>query len=106
MDSARAIAAFLQTKRELQLDGGTLIANPIAPSEEIPFQDIAGHIEKAVAEADRAGVTGKALTPWLLDRIVQLTSGKSLLANVALVKSNARLAAGIATELARLQTQN
>jgi pseudouridine-5'-phosphate glycosidase len=102
MDSPRGIAAFLHTKRALQLEGGTLIANPITPGDEIPFQNIAGHIETAVAEARRAAVTGKALTPWILDRMLKLTSGKSLSANVALVKSNARLAAGIATELSRM----
>jgi pseudouridine-5'-phosphate glycosidase len=80
-----------------------LIANPIPTADEIPLEEIAAHIESAVAQAQRSGITGKALTPWLLDRILQSTSGRSLAANVALVKNNARLAARIAAELARLQ---
>jgi pseudouridine-5'-phosphate glycosidase len=103
MDSPHEVAEFLRTKRELQLDGGALIANPIPAADEIPLEEIAAHIESAVAQAQRSGITGKALTPWLLDRILQSTSGRSLAANVALVKNNARLAARIAAELARLQ---
>lgn len=102
MDSARDIAAFLETKKQLNLEGGTLIANPIPAADEIAFEEIARHIETAIAEADRQEVSGKALTPWLLDRIFGLTAGKSLAANVALVKNNARLAARIAAELVRL----
>jgi pseudouridine-5'-phosphate glycosidase len=78
-----------------------VIANPVSAEEEIPFEEIAAHVETAVSEADRKGISGKALTPWLLARMLQLTSGKSLAANVALVKNNARLAARIAAELAR-----
>jgi pseudouridine-5'-phosphate glycosidase len=102
IDSAAEIAAFVDAKRALGLEGGTLIANPIPSRDEIPFEEIAVHIEDAVSEARRTGVSGKALTPWLLDRILELTSGKSLTANVALVKNNARLAAGIATALAHM----
>jgi pseudouridine-5'-phosphate glycosidase len=101
MDSPHEVAEFLRTKRELQLDGGALIANPIPAADEIPLEEIAAHIESAVAQAQRSGITGKALTPWLLDRILHLTSGRSLDANVALVKNNARLAARIAAELSR-----
>jgi pseudouridylate synthase len=100
MDSASEVAGMLRAKREMSLDGGVVVANPIPIADEIPFDRMARYIEAAVSEADRSGVSGKALTPWLLDRIMQLTAGESLTANIALVKNNARLASGIACELA------
>lgn len=99
-DTPEEIAGFLRVKRELGIESGTLIANPIPQSDEIPAQEMRGYIETAVEEASRANVTGKAVTPWLLDRILQLTDGRSLTANVALVKNNAHLAARIARSLA------
>jgi pseudouridine-5'-phosphate glycosidase len=95
-DTPEEIAKFLRVKRELGIVSGTLIANPIPQADEIPAAQMRGYIETAVEEAARANVAGKAVTPWLLDRILQLTAGRSLTANVALVKSNARLAARIA----------
>lgn len=101
-DTPREIAEFIHVKAQLALTGGTLVGNPIPREHEIPFQEMAQHIERAVADADRLGVSGKALTPWLLDRILQSTSAKSLIANIELVKNNARLAAHVAGELARM----
>lgn len=98
MHSPGDIARFAVAKRELGLSGGTLVANPIPEPDEIPSGEMTQHIERAVAGAQNAGISGKAVTPWLLDRILQLTGGKSLEANVALVKNNARLAARIAAE--------
>lgn len=95
-DTPEEIAHFLRVKRELGLHGGTLIANPISEADEIPADEIGRAITAAVEEARANGVTGKAVTPWLLDRLLALTSGRSLVANVALVKNNARLAARIA----------
>jgi pseudouridine-5'-phosphate glycosidase len=95
-DTPDEIANFLRVKREMQMAGGTLIVNPILPEDEIPADEMRGYIETAVNEAERRRITGKAVTPWLLDRILRLTSGRSLSANVALVKNNARLAARIA----------
>jgi len=95
-DTPDEIARFLRVKRELGIDSGTLVANPIAPEDEIPADQMRGFIESAVAQSQNEHVTGKAVTPWLLDRLFQLTSGRSLTANVALVKNNARLAARIA----------
>ena len=69
---------------------------------EIPYDEMAVFIAKAQAEADAKGVSGKAVTPFLLARIVELTGGRSLATNIALVKNNARLAAEIAVELASL----
>lgn len=98
-DTPQEIAKFMRVKRGLGIESGTLIANPIAPQDEIAAPEMRGYIERAVEEAAHANVTGKAVTPWLLDRILQLTSGRSLTANVALVKNNAQLAARIASAL-------
>jgi pseudouridine-5'-phosphate glycosidase len=95
-DTPEEIAAFLHAKRELGIESGTLIANPIPHADEIPSETMRAYIETAVNEASSAGISGKAVTPWLLDRILHLTSGRSLDANVALVKNNAQLAARIA----------
>lgn len=95
-DTPEEIANFLRVKRELGIQSGTLVANPVPASDEIPAQEMSGYIEVAVRESVQAGVTGKAVTPWLLDRIYHLTGGRSLETNVALVKNNARLAARIA----------
>jgi len=101
LDTPDAIAAFVRAKCALGIASGTLIANPMPPADEIPATEMAFYIERAVDESVRAGVTGKAVTPWLLDRIFTITNGKSLTANVALVKNNARLASEIALALAK-----
>lgn len=95
-DSPKDIAQFVRTQRALQLSGGALIANPIASADEIPRAEMEGFIETAVREAEAAAISGKAVTPWLLERIGQLTAGRSLAANIALVKNNAGLGAEIA----------
>ena len=96
MDSPQEIARFLHVKREMGLTGGTLICNPAPPEAEIPAGEMGAFIDRAVEEADRNGVAGKAVTPWILARIVELSGGRSLRTNIELVKSNARLAARIA----------
>ena len=101
MDSAAAIAAAHLMRGRLGLPGGQLVANPIPPDAEIPRAEIMPHIDVALAEAASKGIAAKAVTPFLLQRIYELTQGRSLTANIALVLSNARLAAAIATELGR-----
>lgn len=96
MDTADAIAGFQSTREALGIGGGMLIANPIPAEAEIPSEVMARHIEAAQAAAARAGVTGKAVTPFLLAEILRLTEGASLAANIALVENNARLASRIA----------
>lgn len=98
-DSAAEIARFLRTKRDLGMQSGTVIANPIRADGEIPASEMASFITIAVADAGEQGITGKAVTPWLLERLYGLTAGRSLTANIALVKQNARLAAEIALEV-------
>ena len=98
-DDAGEIARALRTKWELGLRGGVVIANPIPPGDELDPEIIGREIEKALAQAEKQGVRGKALTPFLLARLEELTGGKSVQANLALVKNNARLAAEIASHL-------
>ena len=99
MDSAAEIAAAHALKVRLGLKGGQLVANPILEADELPRAVILPHIEAALAEADAKGIAAKAVTPFLLQRIFELTDGRSLVANTALVLNNARLAAQIAAEL-------
>ncbi len=100
LDEPAAIAALIRARRALQLDGGMLIANPVPREHEIRQDEIAAHIAIAVAEAAPLGVSGKRVTPFLLERIVALTGGRSLATNIALIKNNAALAAAIAVALA------
>jgi pseudouridine-5'-phosphate glycosidase len=100
LESAGDIAAFVRMRGELGLTGGTLVANPIPVSDEIAASEMGPAIDAAIADAARAGVTGKAVTPYLLDAILKKTGGRSLTANIALIKNNARLAAEIAVALA------
>jgi pseudouridine-5'-phosphate glycosidase len=100
-DTAAEIARVAALQLSLGL-GGMLIANPILEADALDSAGIETTIAAAVAEAGRQGIGGKALTPFLLQRIFELTGGKSLAANIALVRNNARLAADIAVELAAL----
>jgi pseudouridine-5'-phosphate glycosidase len=99
IDSPAEIAALIRAKAELGLIGGVLVTNPIPLDAEIPPAQIAAHIEAAVAGAAMQGVTGKAVTPFILDRMYASTAGRSLDANIALVTNNARLGAEIAAAL-------
>ena len=99
-DSAAEIAAFIRVQRDLGLSSGVVIANPVDQENEIPSEEIEPVIERAIEECARSGVHGKAITPWLLDRVLAITGGRSLETNIALVKNNARLAADIANALA------
>jgi pseudouridine-5'-phosphate glycosidase len=99
MDDAAAIAKAQKMRTKLGLPGGQLVANPIPADEEIPQAEMNPIIDQATAEADAQGISGKAVTPFLLQRIYELTEGRSLIANIALVLNNARLAAEIAKEM-------
>jgi len=99
METAAQIARAHRMRAALGLAGGQLVANPIPPEAEIPMAQIAPLIDAAVAEAAARGISGKAVTPFLLGRMLQATEGRSLTANVALIESNARLAAEIAIAL-------
>ncbi len=100
LDSAEAIARFQRTREELGIAGGMLIANPVPEEDEIPAAKMRGFIEAAQRAANESGVSGKAVTPFLLQKILELSEGASLKTNIALVENNARLAARIAKALA------
>ena len=99
MDSAAAIAAAHRMRARLGLPGGQLVANPIPLADEIPRDQITPFIEAALAEVASGHVAAKAVTPYLLQRMFELTAGRSLTANIALVLNNARLGAEIAKAL-------
>lgn len=101
LDDPAQIAAAMKAKWELGLAGGLVIANPIPVEAEIPEAEIGALIARAVAEADEKGITGAAITPYLLGRIVELSGGSSLEANIELVRNNARLGAQVAVAYAR-----
>jgi pseudouridine-5'-phosphate glycosidase len=102
LDTPEEVAALIDTQAELGMKGGVLIANPIPEADALDANEIDGRIAAAIADAEAQGVTRKDLTPYLLNRIFELTGGRSLTANIALVKNNAAVAAKIAAALAVL----
>jgi pseudouridine-5'-phosphate glycosidase len=86
----------MRAKWGLGLRGAVIVANPIPEADEIPAAEIEPIIAAALAAADQRGIRGKEITPFLLGEIVRATEGRSLRANIALVKNNARVAAEIA----------
>lgn len=100
LDSEQEIAQMLRCKWEMDLNGSVLIANPLPVELSVPADQMEIFILRALKEAEEAGITGKNVTPFLLKRIAETTSGESLNANIALIKNNARLAAGISKYLA------
>ncbi|PSK86101.1 pseudouridine-5'-phosphate glycosidase [Limimaricola soesokkakensis] len=101
MDSAAEIAAAARMRAAMGLEGGQLVANPIPSEAEIPAEELRPVIEQALSEAEAQGIAAKAVTPFLLGRIFELTDGRSLEANIALVLNNARLGAAIAVALGK-----
>ncbi|RMD93316.1 MAG: pseudouridine-5'-phosphate glycosidase, partial [Alphaproteobacteria bacterium] len=99
MDDAATIARAHLMRRALGLPGGQLVANPVPAEAAIPRAEIEAAIAGALSDAEAQGVRGKALTPFLLDRIFHLTGGRSLASNISLVLANAGLAARVAAEI-------
>ncbi len=99
VDTPVEAADLIRIKWELGLDGGIVIANPVPEQDALSEDFITAVIENALAEAKARNITGKEVTPFLLSRVKDLTEGKSLDANIALVKNNARIAARIAASL-------
>ncbi len=104
MDDPATIARAHVLRAEIGVPGGQLVANPIPKPDEIPPAIINPIIDRALADADARNIAQKAVTPFLLERIHTLTDGRSLAANIALVRNNARLAARVAQELVQLRT--
>lgn len=99
MDTAAEIAKAQLTRSAMGLSGGQLVCNPIPQGDEITASALLPHINKALEEADEQNISAKDVTPFLLGRIFELTEGRSLTANIALVRNNACLAAEIAKEM-------
>ncbi len=102
LDTAEEIARLLHVKWELGLRGGAVIANPVPEQHQLDANTMHRAIEAAVAEAEKQGIRGKAITPFLLAKMEELTGGQSLEANIELVLNNARLGGEIARALAEV----
>jgi len=101
VDSPEELAAVLAAHAALGMRGGVLVANPVPVEDALDGTDIDARVDEAVADAERAGVGRKDLTPYLLGRINELTAGRSLTANITLVRNNAAFAARVAVALAQ-----
>ncbi|MDE0428887.1 MAG: pseudouridine-5'-phosphate glycosidase [Caldilineaceae bacterium] len=98
-DSPEEVAEIWRAKRTLELAGGLLVAVPVPEKDEIPLSAIEPLIERALADSEAAGLRSAEVTPYLLRRIADLTGDRSLRANLALLRNNARVAAAIAAAL-------
>ncbi len=96
VDTPQDIAKIVRARNELKLNNGILVVNPIPEEFEIPYSQIEPEIKKAVAEAREQEISGFSLTPFLLDRIKEISAGESLKVNIELLKNNARLGARLA----------
>jgi len=99
IDEPAELAQFIQTKWELGLQGGVVVSNPVPVADAMDKTEIDAITAQALQEAAAGGVSGKAVTPFLLGRIKELTGGRSLATNIALVKNNARVGAALARAL-------
>ncbi|MBI5301663.1 MAG: pseudouridine-5'-phosphate glycosidase [Chloroflexi bacterium] len=104
VDTAEQAARLTQTHWELGMPSGVLITAPIPREYETPREVIEPFIARALREADEQRITGNAVTPFLLKRLAELTSGESVQTNIALLKNNVAVAAEIAKALALLDT--
>jgi pseudouridylate synthase len=101
LDTAQEQAKFIRTKWDLGLAGGVVLSTPVPEAGAMPREEIDAITAQALAEAQRQGIAGKAVTPFLLARIQALTGGRSLATNIALVRHNAEVGARLAVALAQ-----
>jgi len=106
LDTPKQIAEAFYCKNAVGLKGGMLVANPIPEQYAMDEERINAAIAEALAEADQNGVSGKKITPFLLDKVQKLTGGDSLESNIELVFNNAILASRIAAELCAIKEEN
>ncbi len=99
VDSAEEAAQIIKTHWELGFKSGVLIGVPIPPEYELPREEIEPHIERALSDAELRNITGNEVTPFLLERLEELTRGESVKTNIALLKNNVAVAAEIAKAL-------
>lgn len=99
VDSAEEAAAIIRGRDKLGLKGAVLVTAPVPAEYEIELSEVEGHIAEALREADRRNIKGKETTPFLLSALVERSKGRTLAANIALLKNNATVAAEIAVAL-------
>lgn len=102
LDDPQAQARFVRAQWLLGLESGVLLSTPVPEAEALAREEVDGWIDAALNEADAQGIGGKAVTPFLLSRIKELSGGRSLKANIALVRNNAQVGARLALALAAL----
>jgi pseudouridine-5'-phosphate glycosidase len=105
LESAAEVAAVIYARHRLNLESGTLVTVPVPVSDALDGDEIEAIINQANQEINTLGIQGAATTPWLLNRVRELTDGRSLQANVALLRNNAIVAAQIAVELNKLKSE-
>jgi pseudouridine-5'-phosphate glycosidase len=105
-ETPRDLAAVIRSGWRMGQKTGVVVANPIPEADALSSAEIEGRIAAACQDAEREGVSQQALTPYLLARMNELTGGRSLAANIALVKNNAALAARLAVELSRISSEH
>jgi len=103
LDHERQLADFVSMREKLGMQGGVLVCNPLPQTDEISERHMRKMIAAALLSAQQSGVSGKAVTPYLLSKLYDLSNGETLRCNVALIRNNARLAAGLAAEIASSQ---
>ncbi|HOQ39663.1 MAG TPA: pseudouridine-5'-phosphate glycosidase [Fervidobacterium sp.] len=101
VDSPKEVAEIFKAKKELDIEGAILVANPIQQEYVIAESEVQGYIDQALNECFEKGIAGKNVTPYLLSRVAELSGGKTLKANIELLKNNVELACQIAKELVR-----
>lgn len=99
LDSPEEIAAVARTQWDLGIQSALLIVQPVPEEFDLPSPQVEEYVGQAVAEAEKAGIHGPAITPFLLEKVQQLSHGASLTTNIALLRNNAILAAQIAARL-------
>ena len=101
VENALDVASFEKTRQKFGNHGGMLVGNPVPTANEISASEMNTYIEQALTEASKQNISGKDVTPFLLGKIFELTNGKSLETNIALVRNNAKIATEIAIELVK-----
>lgn len=100
-DTPEEVAAVIRARLGTGLPGGVLVVNPVPEADALDTAEVEEHLAKALASMEQEGVHGKAVTPYLLAKMKEVTAGRSLKANLSLVRNNARLGARVAAALAR-----
>lgn len=99
LDREKDLASLIHAQRQLGLEGGVVVANPVPQKDEIPAAEVEDFVQEALRESTQRGIHGKEMTPFLLSYLVSKTQGKTLKTNIAIIKNNAQLGAQLAKAL-------